>query len=327
MTEKRLDEQLTNYLTDAHAIEEQALVQMRAAPRLAADPEIAAAFEWHLHQTEDHERLVRERLESRGASPSMLKDLAGKVTGTGFGLFAQFQPDTPGKLVAHAYSYEHMELAAYEMLGRVAEQAGDDQTVAVAARIREQERQMGERLAGLFGRAVEAALREKGADNLQEEVTNYLTDAHAIENQAIHLMDKGSAIAGAPQLASAFQAHLAETREHQRLIGERLEARGASASRIKDAAMAVGALNWGGFFGAQPDSPAKLAGFSYAFEHLEIAAYELLSSVARRAGDTETDAVAQRILHQERVAAQLIHQLLPAALDAALQEEGVAARA
>ncbi|HWE09093.1 MAG TPA: DUF892 family protein [Solirubrobacteraceae bacterium] len=327
MTDNRLAEQLTRYLTDAHAIEEQAVVQMRAAPRLAGDPEIASAFEQHLHETEEHERLVRERLGARGASPAMLKDLAGKVTGRGFGLFAQFQPDTPGKLVAHAYSYEHMELAAYDMLARVAAQAGDNQTAAVAARIREQEREMGERLAGLFGRGVEAALRDKGAEDLQEEVTNYLTDAHAIENQAIHLLEKGSAVAGAPQLASAYQAHLAETREHQRLIGERLGARGASPSRIKDVAMALGALNWSGFFGVQPDTAAKLAGFSYAFEHLEIAAYELLIGVARRAGDAETEAVAQRILEQERAAARLIHELLPTALDAALQEEGVATRA
>ena len=40
-----LDEQLTKYLTDAHAIEEQALVQMKMAPKIAGDPEIATAFE------------------------------------------------------------------------------------------------------------------------------------------------------------------------------------------------------------------------------------------------------------------------------------------
>jgi ferritin-like metal-binding protein YciE len=326
MTPNGLDEQLTKYLTDAHSIEEQARVQMRRAPKLAGDPEIASAFEQHLRETEDHERLVRARLEARGATPSMLKDLAGKVTGTGFALFAQFQPDTPGKLVAHAFSYEHMELAAYDLLARVAERAGDSETAAAAARIGEQERAMGDRLAGFFDRAVEASLREKKAGDLQEEVNKYLTDAHAIETQAIHLLERGSKIAGSSQLASAYEAHLEQTREHQRLISERLQARGASPSRIKDAALALGALNWGAFFGAQPDTPAKLAGFSYAFEHLEIAAYELLSRVARRAGDTETEAVAHRILQQERAAAELIRGLFGAALDAALHEPGVGAR-
>ena len=32
-----------------------------------------------------------------------------------------------------------------------------------------------------------------------------------------------------------------------------------------------GCLNLGAFFSAQPDTPAKLAGFAFAFAHLEIA--------------------------------------------------------
>jgi ferritin-like metal-binding protein YciE len=326
MTPNSLDEQLTKYLTDAHAIEEQALVQMRAAPKLAGDPVVAAAFEHHLIETDDHELVVRRRLEDRDAKPSTLKDLAGKATGTGFALFAQFQPDTTGKLVAHAYSYEHMELAAYDLLARVAEEAGDEETAVSAARIRDQERSMGERLAELFDTAVDASLREKGTEDLQEEVNHYLSDAHAIESQAIRLLDKGSALAGSSELASAYEGHLEETREHERVIAERLRARGASPSRIKDAALSLGALNWGSFFAAQPDTPPKLAGFSYAFEHLEIAAYELLSRVARRAGDVETEALAQRILEQERAAAEQIHGLFGVALDAGLQEQGVGAR-
>jgi ferritin-like metal-binding protein YciE len=325
MTPTRLDEQLTKYLTDAHSIEEQALEQMRSAPKLARDPELASAFERHLDETEDHEHQVRARLEARGADPSRFKDLAGRVTGKGFALFAKFQPDTTGKLVAHAYSYEHMELAAYDLLARVAENAGDSETAAAAARIGEQERAMAERLAGFFDRAVEVSLREKDADDLQEEINKYLTDAHAIEAQAIQLLEKGSKLAGSSQLASAYDEHLEETRVHQQLIAGRLEARGASPSRIKDAALGLGALNWGAFFAAQPDTPAKLAGFSYAFEHLEIAVYELLSRVARRAGDTETEAAAAGILEQERAAAKVVHDLFPAALEAALHEQGVTA--
>ena len=116
-----VDEQLTKYLTDAHSIEQQALVQMK----LAGDPEIAAAFDEHLTETEGHEALVRERLEARDASLSVVRHVAGWVTGGGFALFAKFNPDTPGKLVTHAYSYEHMELAAYDLLTRIAERAQD----------------------------------------------------------------------------------------------------------------------------------------------------------------------------------------------------------
>ncbi len=64
-----IDEQLDKYLADAHSIEEQALIQMRLAPRMAGSEPLASAFREHLAETERHERLVRERMQARGASP------------------------------------------------------------------------------------------------------------------------------------------------------------------------------------------------------------------------------------------------------------------
>ena len=68
------------------------------------------------------------------------------MTGGGFALFAKFNPDTAGKLVTHAYSYEHMELAAYDLLSRIAERAQDADTAELARRILAEERAMAERL-------------------------------------------------------------------------------------------------------------------------------------------------------------------------------------
>src|SRR5213075_856447 len=76
-------EQLTKYLTDAHSIEEQALQQLRRAPDLAGEPKIAEAFREHLAETEEHERLVRGLLESRGASPNVVKDAVMRAGGMG----------------------------------------------------------------------------------------------------------------------------------------------------------------------------------------------------------------------------------------------------
>src|SRR6185503_9937266 len=112
--------------------------------------------------------------------------------------------------------------------------------------------------------------------------------AHALEAQAIQLLQGGEKIAGSDELASVFREHLEESREHQRLVDERLTALGSGPARFQAGALRTGALNLAGFFGAQPDTPVKLAGFAYAIEHLEIAGYELLRRVAERAGDAET---------------------------------------
>jgi ferritin-like metal-binding protein YciE len=325
MSPRSMDEQLVKFLADVHSIEVQALAQMEHAPRLAGDPALADAFSAHLDETREHERLVRNALTERGADRSPLKDLAGRVGGWAMIAFAWINPDTPGKLTAHAYSYEHMEQAAYALLERAARRSEDVEVMQLARRIGAEERAMSERLAAAFDQAVDASLRQTPASRLGGEVVAYLQDAHAIETQALQLLRAAPALAGAEPLAAAFRDHHAETREHRRLVEERLQAHEARPSRLQDAALRVGGLNVAAFFAAQPDTPIKLAGFAYAFEHLEIAGYELLRRVAERAVDAETASAAARIADEERAAAQRICGLWDVAMDAALEKVGVAA--
>ncbi len=320
-----LDQQLSIYLTDVHAIELQALAQVTRAQKIAGHPEIEAAFADHVRETERHQRYVEDRLQAREWSPVPQKDLAGRVGGVGMVLFARFQPDTPGKLVAHAYAYERMEMAAYAILERLAERAGDGDTVLTARMIEQEERTMAERLEGLFDRAVEASLESGAAGTLDRQLNRYLADGHALEEQATQLLKKGRKLTEVQELGSAFEDHLAETCRHSETLEERLRARGESPSAIKDAALRLGALNLGMFFKAQVDTPIKLAGFAYAFEHLEVAAYELLKRVATRAGDEQTADVVTGIVVQERAAAARLRELFDPALDASLQLAGAEA--
>jgi ferritin-like metal-binding protein YciE len=310
------EKQLVKYLTDVHSIEKQALTQMRAAPKLV-DGKLAAAFQLHLEETESQERRVRDRLEAHDASPSKVKDVAGQAGGLGMVLFARGQPDTPGKLTAHAFSYEHMEVAAYELLARVAARGGDSETVAMASEIAGEERAMAARLAECFDLAVDASLDGADAGAAAAHLDDYLADAHAIEMQSQALLSKGAGLAGAEELAAVFKAHLVETEEQARRLERRLRERGSSPSKAKDAALRLGGLNWAAFMAAQPDTPAKLAGFAYALEHLEIGSYELLRRVAERAGDAEAVEAAERTLGEERDAAAAIAARWDAALEAA----------
>lgn len=183
---------------------------------------------------------------------------------------------------------------------------------------------MGDRVAECFDRAADASLRRVSAEGMPQQVIKYLTDAHAIEGQALQLLARGRKIAGSEEPARAYEEHRRETEEHQRLVTERVRALGGAPNRLKDVALRVGALNWGAFFAGQPDSPAKLIAFAYAFEHLEIGAYEMLRRVAARAGDAETAQMAEAILTQEKAAADRLRGLFGDALDATLSRRGLA---
>jgi ferritin-like metal-binding protein YciE len=318
-----LDDQLTKYLADAHSIEVQALAQLRTAPDLAGAPELADAFRAHLAETEMHEQTMRDLLESRGEHPSRVKDAVMHVGGKGFLLFARLQPDTPGKLLAHSLSFEGLEVGSYELLRRVADRAGETEVAAAAERIAGEERAMIETLESLVDAAVDAALAEHPRDDLATLVPKYLADAHALEEQATALLERAPKLVDDAQLESVFSDHLVETREHAELVAGRLRELGGDASSLKDAAMRLGALNWGTFFQGHPDTPGKLAAFAYAFEHLEIGGYEQLRRVAQRAGDERTAELAERILPQERDAASSIAASFDAAAAASLRAVGV----
>ena len=318
-----IEEQLTKYLTDAHSIEIQALAQLKKAPDLAGAPALANAFRSHLAETEHHEQLTRELLEQRDASPSKLKDVVMGIGGKGFLLFAKLQPDTPGKLFAHALSYEGLEFASYELLRRVADRAGENDVAAAALEIGGEERAMMETLESHVDAAVSSALEAHPRDELSTLLKKYLADAHAIEQQAIGLLERAPKLVDDKGLEAVFDDHLGETREHAELIQSRLTALGGDSSSVKDAAMRLGALNWGTFFQGHPDTPGKLVAFAYAFEHLEIGGYEQLKRVASKAGDDETARLVETILTEERNAAALLAATFDTAVTESLRSVGV----
>jgi len=320
-----IHEQLTKYIADAHSIEVQALAQLEKAPDVAEYPEFEQALRHHKMETERHEKLTRELLDERGASPSRLKDMVMALGGKGFLAFARAMPDTPGKLLSHAISYEALETAAYELLARTADRAEEPHVASVARQICDDERSMIGKLESCLDGVVDVSLRALEADDLTEQLRKYLADAHAIEQQAIQLLERAPDLSGDTALNQLYEDHLVETREHAELVKERLDALGGDNSSIKDTAMRLGALQWGAFFAGHPDTAGKLAAFAFAFEHLEIGGYEQLKRVARRAGDEETVKIAERILVEERTAAERIEGMFDEAVTAALDALGVEA--
>lgn len=311
-------DQLVHFLSDMYSVEQQALAQLVTAPDMAGDPKLAADFREHHAETERQADLVQQRLEAHNGSPSRLKDAVMKLGGKGFLLFARALPETPGRLVNHAYSYEAMEWAGYEMLIRFAERAGDAETVEAAKAIRAQERAMMERLERGFDAAEATSHAETPQAKMHDHVRKHLAEVRAFESQAIQLLKKSENIGGNALLEALYHEQLEQVGEHARLVEERLDALGTHPSGLQDAAMAAGGLNWGLFFQAQSDTPAKLAAFVYAFLHLEIGGYELLKRTARRAGDAATEQLCDKIVTEKRAMAEKLTGAFDAAVQATL---------
>src|ERR1700712_2651871 len=227
-----IEDHLTAYLSDAHSIEEQALAQLRSLPALPDAPQLAAVLHEHLAETEGHERSVKALLEHRDAKPSWFKDAVMKLGGKGFILFAKLNPDTPGKLLVHAYSYEALEEASYALLAIVAETAGEAEVATSARRIEAEEIAMKERLAACFEEGAKASLGTLAQDQVREHLGAYLADAHALEQQSLGLLKRAAGASSGP-LADAFEAHRAETELQSQAVEARLDAIGHGSSGLK----------------------------------------------------------------------------------------------
>ena len=162
MPQDALQQQLVKYLTDVHSTEQNALSTLRAGAGNVDDQQLAAAFRDHLAETEEHERLIAERLGAHEAGPSTLKDAAQKGVAAVTGAIANAAPDTAGKMAIQAYAFEHLEIASYRMLRQVAERAGDHETVRVADRILKEEHVAAERLSSLLESIADHDLHQMG---------------------------------------------------------------------------------------------------------------------------------------------------------------------
>jgi ferritin-like metal-binding protein YciE len=157
-----IEDRLVAYLKDAHALEQMSLKMLESATKTLEDAHLKEAFSHHLEETREHNELIDRRLEAHGHSPSMMKDVGQKATAMVKGMAAKAPADTPGRLARDGFVQENAEIAAYELLSRVAERAGDTETAEVARRILADEHAMAEKIAGMWDHATELALIQAG---------------------------------------------------------------------------------------------------------------------------------------------------------------------
>ena len=154
----------------------------------------------------------------------------------------------------------------------------------------------------------------------QENLLDWLRDAHAMEQQAEKtLKAQSERLENYPQLKARIDEHIEETLGQQQLIDECLTRLGGSASTLKDVGgklMAFGQAVGGSLMS---DEVIKGAMAGYVFENMEVASYTVLIAAAKAAGDAETQAACEKILPQEVAMAQWLLEHLPELTQAFLQ--------
>jgi ferritin-like metal-binding protein YciE len=155
-------EQLVKHIDEAYAMEQNVLRMLDGMISTTEDPEIVRELEHHKVQTEGHAERMKQRLESHGASPSMIKEAGGILGALAKMPMDMVRGEKAGRNARDGYATEHMEIASYELLARIAEQAGDDETVRAAREIIEEEREMARTIEQNWDRFARLSLHEAG---------------------------------------------------------------------------------------------------------------------------------------------------------------------
>jgi ferritin-like metal-binding protein YciE len=157
-----INDQLIKHIDEAHAMEQNVLRMIDGMISTTDDPEILQELEHHKLETEGHALKMRQRLEAHGASPSTVRQATGILGALAKMPLDLVRGDSAGRNARDAYSTEHMEIASYELLKRIALRAGDEETASACDEIIAQERAMAETIASNWDKFAELSLREEG---------------------------------------------------------------------------------------------------------------------------------------------------------------------
>lgn len=153
----RPQQTVVRYLSEARASEDALVRVLQSQIAMTPSGSYRSALETHLEQTREHSARVGERLQELGEGSNSLRVVVGvweellgqslALTKTPFDLLR----GTSGaeKVLKDAKAVcatEALEIATYAAIEHLARRVGDDQTVKLAASIREDEEQMLQRI-------------------------------------------------------------------------------------------------------------------------------------------------------------------------------------
>ena len=156
-------DQLLKHLDEAVAMEENVKRMLDSGLSLFDDPQLIDLLEHHRVQTEEHSLRLRRRLEAQGGSPSIVREAVGILGALAKLPLDMVRQEKAGRFARDAYAAEHLEIASYQLLERVARRAGDEETAEIARQNRAEEEEMARKLDEHWDLLAEQSFREEGA--------------------------------------------------------------------------------------------------------------------------------------------------------------------
>jgi ferritin-like metal-binding protein YciE len=157
-----IQEQLVKHIDEAYAMEQNVLRMLDGMIETTDDPQMKKDLEHHKAETEGQAERLKARLQAHGESPSMIREAGGIVAALMKGVVDLARSEKAGRNIRDGYATEHMEIASYQLLERVAQRAGDSETAEVARQNRAQEEAMAEKLERYWDKAADLSLAEQG---------------------------------------------------------------------------------------------------------------------------------------------------------------------
>jgi ferritin-like metal-binding protein YciE len=157
-----LEEQLVKHIDEAHAMEQNVLRMLDSMIETTTDATILQELEHHRVETEGHAQRMKERLQAHGATPSAVRQLGGIVGALAKMPLDIVRGEKAGRNARDGYATEHLEIASYQLLKRIAQRAGDTETAAACDEIIVQEQAMADTIAANWDAFAAASLREEG---------------------------------------------------------------------------------------------------------------------------------------------------------------------
>jgi ferritin-like metal-binding protein YciE len=161
-TKEDLEQQLVKHIDEALAMEQNVLRMLDAMISTTADEGIKEKLRAHKAETETHADRMQQRLQAHGASPSTVRE-AGGILGALMKSVVDFaRGEKAGRNARDGYATEHMEIAAYQLLERIAQRAGDEETAEAARLNRADEERMAKEIDAAWDVFAELSLQEEG---------------------------------------------------------------------------------------------------------------------------------------------------------------------